>query len=377
MGKIKILFRLDYLYHKAAIDPLLEEFRDDQRFELALEIGREPKKMLGLFTVSRRDSLLHLLDRDEIRLAEKCERFDVVVVGDTIKDAEKYGRTLLCLVNHGTGIKNVIYRRLKADRATKYMLFVEGDYRIDILHKTGALGNNEVYKIGLPKIDPYFNNSFSREKILRGYGLNPDLKTVLFAPTYKPTCIQYVKDHIFTETAGYNLIIKLHHYSWMGHYASHRHHRIFEKRVPKFDHAVLIPANDYNILPLMSVADTLISEASSTIFDFLALEKFGIIYNLDYDRLKHSDGEHILSLDNREFLRDAFMHINSPDEIGAAIRQALHPTKKMEQAAAEYRQYFFHELDGKASSRFKKVVEQLLLEGNHLNEPHANGTVRR
>jgi CDP-glycerol glycerophosphotransferase (TagB/SpsB family) len=155
----------------------------------------------------------------------------------------------------------------------------------------------------------------------------------------------------------------------MGHYASHRHHRIFEKRTPRFEHAVLIPMHDYNILPLMSVADTLISEASSTIFDFLALEKFGVIYDLDYDRLKHSDGEHILSLDNREFLRDAFVHINSPDEIGAAVRQALNPTKKMQQAAAESREYFFYNLDGKASGRFKKVVENLLLDGSHFNEP--------
>lgn len=359
------------------MDPLLEEFRNDQRFEVAVEVGREPRNILGLFTVSQRDNMLRILDADAIRVADEGEHFDVVVVGDTIKDAEKYGRTLLCLVNHGTGIKNVIYRRLKSDRATKYLLFVEGDYRVDMLHKTGALGNNEVYKIGLPKIDPYFRSSFSREEILRGYGLNPDLKTVLFAPTYKPTCIQYVKDHIFTETAGHNLIIKLHHYSWMGHYASHRHHRIFEKRISKFEHAVLIPMIDYNILPLMSVADTLISEASSTIFDFLALEKFGIIYSLDYDRLKHSDGEHILSLDNHEFLRDAFVHINSPDEIGAAVGQALNPTQKMKQAAAGYRQYFFHELDGKASRRFKKIVEELLLEGSHLNEPHANLTVRQ
>ena len=127
---IKILFRLDFIYHKAAIDPLLEEFRNDQRFEVALEIGREPRNILGLFTVSQRDNMLRILDADAIRVADKGEHFDVVVVGDTIKDAEKYGRTLLCLVNHGTGIKNVIYRRLKSDRATKYLLFVEGDYRV-------------------------------------------------------------------------------------------------------------------------------------------------------------------------------------------------------------------------------------------------------
>ena len=65
--------------------------------------------------------------------------------------------------------------------------------------------------------------------ILHRLGLDPDKPTVLFAPTYKPTCIEMVREHILPETQDYNLIIKLHHYSWRGKYAPHWHHRLYER----------------------------------------------------------------------------------------------------------------------------------------------------
>jgi len=43
--------------------------------------------------------------------------------------------------------------------------------------------------------------------------------------------------------------------------------------VKKYPHSVLLPPSEYNIVPYMAAADTLISEASSTVFDFLAIGK--------------------------------------------------------------------------------------------------------
>ena len=368
MTRIKILFRLDSIYHMAAIDPLIKEFLADDRYDSALETGREPARVFKLFRVSRRKQVLPLIESSGLRLAVAGEHFDIVVVGDIISDAKKYGRTLLCMVNHGTGIKTVIIRRLRKHQATRYNLFVEGDFRVRMLEDANVLGASEIFKIGLPKLDPYFAGNFKRAAILSELGLNPDRKTVLFAPTYNPTCIAQVKDHIFTETTDYNLIIKLHHYSWMGHYAPHRHHRLFEKRVPRYPHAVLLPQSSHNILPFMSAADVLISEASSTVFDFLALSKFGVIYNLDHDRLLHSDGEPILAVDNRDFLRDAFVHIDAPDQIATAVAQALKPSPKMVQSAEQYRKHMFFRWDGGAAKRFKETVERLFDEGVRFNE---------
>ena len=363
MDKIKILFKIGYIYHKAAMDPLIDIFAEDDKYDVSLSLTEESTKKFGLFNLSQNERFMDLIHDSRFRITDEEEKFDVVIVGDTIRDADKFGDTLLCFVNHGTGIKNVLYRNLRKHAGTQYMIFVEGDYRVEKLEESGTLGESKVFKVGLPKLDPYFREGyFDREKILLKSGLNPDKKTVLFAPTYKPTCIFDVKDHIFTETIDYNLIIKLHHYSWMGKYASPKQHKVFEERLPKFPHARLIPVEDYNIIPYMAVADTLISEASSTVFDFLAMKKIGIIYNLDHDKLKHSDGEHVLTENNREFLRDAFVHIDKPNQIHAAVESALNPTPEMVVKANEYRDYFFYKLDGWASIRLKEKVEELLSE---------------
>jgi CDP-glycerol glycerophosphotransferase (TagB/SpsB family) len=177
-----------------------------------------------------------------------------------------------------------------------------------------------------------------------------------------------VKDAIFAATQDrFNLIVKLHHYSWMGKYAPHRQHRIFERRVNKYPHSVLLPPSEYNIVPYMAAADTLLSEASSTVFDFLALGKTGIVYDLPCDRLVHSDGQPLLTEDNREFLKGAFVHVDSPERLGEAIEQALNPTPAMREAADEQRAYYFHGLDGRASQRLKDKIEELLADGGHEN----------
>jgi CDP-glycerol glycerophosphotransferase (TagB/SpsB family) len=240
---------------------------------------------------------------------------------------------------------------------------------VERLEQSGFQGKSEVHLIGLPKLDWYFQGRYrAGAELLRRWGLDPDRRTVLFAPTYKPTCMYDVKDAIFAATQDrFNLIVKLHHYSWMGKYAPHRQHRIFERRVNKYPHSVLLPPSEYNIVPDMAAADTLLSEASSTVFDFLALGKTGIVYDLPCDRLVHSDGQPLLTEDNREFLKGAFVHVDSPERLGEAIEQALNPTPAMREAADEQRAYYFHGLDGRASQRLKDKIEELLADGGHEN----------
>lgn len=131
----------------------------------------------------------------------------------------------------------------------------------------------------------------------------------------------------------------------------------------------MLPFDEYNIVPYFAVADTLISEASSTVFDFLAISKTGIIYDLDCDNLKHSDGMPLLEIDNRKFLEGAFVHINSPTQIYSAIEKALNPTQEMIEAQNKYREELFYMLDGKSADRMIQVMEKLYYEGGHENEP--------
>lgn len=368
--KIKVLFKIGYVYHKAAFDPVIELLLKNPKYDVYFSLEYEKKRYLGFIDVPFKPPIVEEWKKEGYRFTSEKKGFDVVITGDTIRDAENYGKTLLCFLNHGTGIKTILYRNLAKFPNHKYQIFVEGRHRVNSLLNSSSLGKSEVHLIGLPKLDWYFQGRYSdKESILRKWGLDPRKKTVLFAPTYKPTCLYEVKDAIFEQTKDFNLIVKLHPYSWMGKYAPHKQHKIYEKRAKKYPHAVLLPFDEYNIVPYFAVADTLISEASSTVFDFLALGKTGIVYDLDCDNLKHSDGMPLLEIDNRKFLEGAFVHINSPDQIYDGITKALNPTEEMIEAQNKYRDEFFYKLDGKASERMIEVIEKLLEEGGHENEP--------
>ena len=359
MKRIRLLFKIGFVYHKAAFDPVIELFQQDDRYDVFFALDEERVRRFFI-NFPHRPPIVDQWVRQGYRFTEDKGGFDVVIAGDTVRDAPAYGSALLCFLNHGTGIKNILYRNLSHNVDTRYEIFVEGRYRVERIAESGFQGKSEVHLIGLPKLDWYFQGRYAdRAGLLRRWGLDPDRPTVLFAPTYKPTCMYDVQDAIFAATENRcNLIIKLHHYSWMGKYAPHRQHRIFERRVKKYPHSVLLPVTEYNIVPYMAAADTLLSEASSTVFDFLALGKTGIIYDLP--PLFHSDGQPLLTDDNREFLKEAFVHVRSPERLGDAVEQALHPTAAMRAAADAQRDYYFYGLDGRASQRMKDKIEDLL-----------------
>ena len=367
---IRLLFEVGHLYHRAALDPLYQVFREDPQYHIAFTCSHDAERRLGVVNRSLKHELETRFRTEGLPVAEGTGGFDVVIVGDTVRDPQRYGETLLCFVNHGTGIKNILYRNLRAHLQTRYHIFVEGDYRVDRIHRAGVEGISLVHKVGLPKLDPLFWPDYpSRETILKRLGLDPAKPTVLFAPTYKPTCIDLVREHILSQTRAYNLIIKLHQYSWRGKYAPHWHHTLYERAVKQYSHAVLIPVDDYNILPYLYAADTLLSEASSTMFDFLAFGKTGIIFVLPHEQLRHHDGEPLLSEDPQAFLAGAFLHIRHPKEIGAAVDTALQDDPERRLVANRYRDHFFFGLDGQASLRVKTTIERLLAEDGQTHYP--------
>ncbi len=367
---IRVLFKIGFLYHKCAFDPLIEVFERDSKYDVWLSCKEEKMKYFGIFTKSLEKQMIERFRKEGHNVTTSERGFDVVFTGDTVTNPKELGKTIICFVNHGSGIKNIMYRNLERDKKTKYMIFVEGGYREKKLHEKGCLGISKVFKVGMPKLSPLLNNcKFNRKNILNSLNMDCNKRTVLYAPTYKPTSIFDLADPLFEQTREYNLLIKLHPYSWHGRYASHKQHRVFEKKIKKSDHAVLIPKEKYSILPYIYVADTMITEASSTMFEFLAIGKTGIIYELNPRSLKHSDGSPILDEDSSAFLKGAFVHFNDSEEIGNAIEDALRTDEKREEIKEEMRKELFYKLDGNAPLRVKKIVEKLLKDENARNNP--------
>ncbi len=336
------------------------------RFDIYFTCPDDRERVLLVFQRSLRKKIERELESEGLRVTRETEGFDVIITGDVLRDPDRYGGALLCFINHGTGIKTILYRLLAGARDTRYLIFVEGEYRRKRIDDFGVRGSSEVFVVGYPKLDPVFRGELERGEIMDRYRLDPARKTVLFAPTYKPTCIDRVREKIFEETRDHNLIIKLHQYSWRGKYAPHWHHELYEKAVRRYPHARLVPPEEHNIIPFIYAADTMLSEASSTIFEFLALGKPGIIFDLECDRLSHHDGMPLLDEDNRMFLEGAFVHIDDAGRIGEAVKRALDPGPAMKARIEEMRDLLFYKLDGRASERIVNIIEEQV-EGRKAN----------
>jgi hypothetical protein len=358
--QVKVLFVIGHEYHRASLDPIYQVMKGCDHFDIHFTCTDEKERRWLVLQKSLRRQTEAALRAEGLKTTDRKRGFDVVVTADVFRDARKYGDSLLCFVNHGTGIKTILYRLLAKHRDTRYIIFVEGEYRKRRIEDLEVQGSSEIFVVGYPKLDPIFQNKLDRGEIMHKWRLDRSLPTVLFAPTYKPTCLDKIRDRILPATVGYNLVIKLHHYSWRGKYAPHWHHKIYEKTVGAYPHARLIPPDEHSILPFIHVADTMISEASSTIFEFLALGKVGIIFDLECDRLKHHDGMPILDEDNRRFLDRGFVHVSSIEGIRPAIKKALNPNEDMRHNIKKFKKQLFYRLDGLASQRIVDKIEELV-----------------
>jgi len=158
----------------------------------------------------------------------------------------------------------------------------------------------------------------------------------------------------------YNVIVKLHPYSWSGKYAPHSQHLIFEKLALKYPDMYLVPQDKHDIMPFMFAADTMISDGSSVINEFLSLERCGIIVDLDDDSLAHHDGQPLLEDKSSEWLKDSFLHISSADELESAVSEALNPSAQRMAYIKKDKQYIFSYTDGFSAKRVKEKTEELL-----------------
>lgn len=363
----KILFELTQEYYLPSFLPIYKHMKNDRDLEVFFRVGLNQKRFLGIFLLKQKKRIEADLHKMGLKTTDSVSGFDAVICGTTLKNPQKYGNALLFNVDHGPGLKTLRYREFLKQKKIQYHVFIEGDYREEKFQKYGLDKFEKLYKVGLPKLDPFFNNEFDKETLLREFRLNPNKKTVLYAPSYKPTSIFEIAKTIEQIIPEYNLIIKLHPYSWNGKYASHSQHRIFEKMVQKNKQIHLVDKSKHNMMSYLFVADTMVSDGSSVINEFLALGRCGIIYDLDYSKLKHSDGQPLLENDTKEWLKNSFVHISNPDDLLKAVGEAISPNPERKKHLTQDKNYVFSYIDGKSGLRVKNAIKKKL-SGKEINE---------
>jgi len=189
-----------------------------------------------------------------------------ILFGNSFSGAKELPEgTRTAQLGHGVGPKMSYYTKSSTAMDAR---FVEGDRRLQILREMYPQGN--FVQTGFAKLDPLVNGETAPFDLV-AQGLDPAKKTILYAPTFYPSSLELFADNWPQAFADYNLLVKPHFFSLSkARYAAQR------KKLDhwqKADNLYVAGMEEHSLLPFLAAADLLISEASSSLFEFAALGK--------------------------------------------------------------------------------------------------------
>ena len=191
---------------------------------------------------------------------------DWLIIGNSFQDITRLNENIkTALVSHGIGPKACYYTVSETPTDVR---FVEGPYRTERLRQ--MYPNQTFIDTGYAKLDPAINGELSGASPSY-YGLDNNKKTLLYAPTFYPSSIERFSRSFPEDFNQYNIILKPHYFSLS--IEKYKKQKALLEHWATFDNVYLAQVEESNILPFMAVADVLISDASSTLFEFAALDK--------------------------------------------------------------------------------------------------------
>lgn len=260
------------------------------------------------------------------------------------------------LVVHGIGTKAGYYTEAQNEHDIR---FVEGQQRVDKIRELFPDAKSKLYNVGFAKLDEAFTLTESDKKVLISkLGLNTERKTILYAPTFYPSSIDRLPENFPTYFKDYNIIIKPHFFSFIKR--KYRHHIRMFNIWKEYSNVYVAGVEEFNLVPFMSVADIMVSDESSAIFEFAALNKPVIInrnvrFRLTYRLFKSKIRKRMDS--NMDIFKNVAVPVQTFAELPAAVDYEIaHPDNKKEERKQICKQ-IVGTVDGKVSERIADIME--------------------
>ena len=360
----KVLFENHHLYYLPNFIPVIQEMRKRNSYKIIASISNiadKEEKNIFIETCKKLniDTIIEEIESERILKIKEYE-FDVVIVGNIgqlnkIVDSDD---VLTVMIYHGIGLKQSYYNDIDPRIDLRS---VESESRMKELK---SHGHNNLALTGFTKCDPL---SSMNQKKLNSFKLDQNLKTILYAPSFYPSSIDML-NQVFPELSyETNLIIKLHNFSWFQDKYKNQSKMMLEL-AEKNRNIFLVPRDDYNIIPYYYNSDLLISDISSTIFEFLYLNRPIIMAECFNLRLKHK-------IFNKRFIKkmdlsrmesiDFVLRLEDPNNLISLVYHSLEYPKDLEQERLVAQREYLFKLDGKASYRMVNAIESKLIGSNN------------
>ncbi len=250
-------------------------------------------------------------------------------------------------LGHGIGPKASYYN--KSDKATT-VRFVEGQYRTNRFNE--MYPNDNFVNVGFCKLDPIINGEAPQLE-LSALGLDPKKKTLLYAPTFYPSSIECFPKNWPEQFSQYNILIKPHYFSLSKE--KYREQRALLEHWQQYDNVYLAKVGDYSLVPFLASADLMISDASSALFEFAALNK-PVIW-CDFLKLRWSYRglfsfrfKQRMDKDYGEYAEIA-VHAKKYSQLTTLVKQQIEQPSSKESARLAFAEKLAGEIDGKVSER--------------------------
>ena len=370
-NEISILFDAYHLYHLPQFDPLIDLLEKDNRFRVYYSTySKNRKEEIDICSsILKKRPGKFVFDVEEEKRVKKIRDLDldVFICGWSRYDLDSFvsDKTLVGMIYHGIGIKPSYWR----DNHKRLDLrFVEGEYRINQLRNYGI--KTDLALTGFIKLDPLFNGSGpDSDQLKKELGLDSSKKTILFAPTFYPSSLEKIGMRLGDYTGEYNVILKPHLWTYFldifGEVNLKMQRELISNLIEKFDHIKLLEPEKYNILPYYLIADVLLTEASSTIYEMIALSKPVVVnrfyklklsHKLFRNRLYRARLNKEMNQDVESFCFTADNHLDVP----YALETALIEKHKNYDSMKKYQTKMLYKLDGCAAVRARdEILERI------------------
>ncbi|MBI5456757.1 CDP-glycerol glycerophosphotransferase family protein [Candidatus Kaiserbacteria bacterium] len=205
--------------------------------------------------------------------------------------------------------------------------------------------------------------------------LHPEKKTVLYLPTHGDlSSIDLLARDLISLSREYNVIVKMHYFT----------PREEPERVKLLTHnSIILCADDTDLLPLLKLADVVVSDNSSAIFDAILADKPLVVADFWDERYldevhreptllrRGPQGALTYSQSIEQVIKreGKVITLRKRDSLKEKIAEALRDEERYKSARAEIRQSTFAFNDGRCAERAAKAIVSFLVDVSATQRP--------
>lgn len=349
------IFMVDYLYYIPQFLPLAKELQKrnlDFLFILPKKKKRDIIPTLDIaIKVCEEHNIVYKINED-INSFTTC---NFLISGSNSFPETKIAFDQSVLIVHGVGTKTGYF----TEEQNKYDIrFVEGEFRYRKIKELYPEYKGTIENVGFSKLDDVINmNQNEKNVLLNKYHLDPNKETILYAPTFYPSSIEKMSKKFPEEFKNYNILIKPHYFSYLR--KKYKKQRKLLEKWNEFDNVFVAGIEEYNLVPFFALSDIMISDESSAIFEFAALNKPVICnqflhYRLKYRIFKSKINKKMDS--NMTKFKEIAECVNSYKDLKEiVIRELKHPNFK-EEIRKKYTKEIIGPTDGNVAKRMIEIL---------------------